>query len=72
MINISNVLTGYGLRALQGDLAGGLILGQNTAQSNLLLLAMKTQIVRDRSAIVLGRKVDASLADTFQVLFLYI
>ena len=72
MINISNVLTGYGLRALQGDLAGGLILGQNTAQSNLLLLAMKTQIVRDLLAIVPDREVNASFAEAFQVLFLYI
>ena len=63
MIIISIVLTGYGLRTLQGDLAGGLILGRTTPS------AMKTQIVRDRSAIVPGREVNAPLAGTFQVLF---
>ena len=71
MINISNVLTGNGLHTLRILFAGGLILGQIQHKVTCCCW-LSTQIVRDLLAIVPDREVDASLADTFQVLFLYI
>ena len=73
MINISNVLTGNGLHTLRIRFVGDLDLRLGQIQHKVTCCCwLSTQIVRDLLAIVPDRKVDASLADTFQVLFLYI
>ena len=73
MINISNVLTGDGLHTLRIRSVGDLYLILGQIQHKVTCCCwLSNQIVRDRSAIVLGRKVNASFAEAFQVLFLYI
>ena len=73
MITISNVLIGNGLHTLRILFAGDLYLRLGQIQHKVTCCCwLSTQIVRDLLAIVPDREEDASLADTFQVLFLYI